>query len=264
MTLRSQAGAVILMYHSVATDDAARFIEPSNRISPAAFERQMAFLHARRRVVALSELVDDIARGRTSPAGTVCITFDDGYRDNLTIAAPILDKYRLPATLYLPTGLVERGENQWSDTLRLHPHLIEATHEQRMAALARFKCREPAPRLTMNWDEVRELVRRYPLFQIGGHTRDHIDLRRHRGEAARAEIAGCAEDIRRELGVRPQHFSFPYARGCADTRDMVIAAGWRSAVGMGEGRRIGAASDRYAMPRLQAPRGMLRLRFQLS
>jgi peptidoglycan/xylan/chitin deacetylase (PgdA/CDA1 family) len=264
MALRSQAGAVILMYHSVATDDAARFIEPANRIAPAAFERQMAFLRARRRVIALSELVDDIARGSTPPAGTVCITFDDGYRDNLTIAAPILEKYQLPATLYLPTGLVERGENQWSDTLRGHANLMEATHEERMAALAQFKSKEPPPRLTMNWDEVRSLVRRYPRFEIGGHTRDHLDLRCHRGEAARAQIAGCAEDIQRELGVRPRHFSFPYARWCADTRALVIAAGWRSAVGMGQGLRIGAASDRYAMPRLQAPRGMLRLRCQLA
>jgi peptidoglycan/xylan/chitin deacetylase (PgdA/CDA1 family) len=262
-------GAIILMYHSVAADAKARFIWPGNRIAPATFERQIAFISAHRRVVTLSELVDDIARGITPPAGTVCITFDDGYRDNLTIAAPILAKYQLPATLFLATGLVERAENQWSDTLYslasgargLHAQLIEARHEERLALLAGLKG-ERQPRLTMNWDEARELARRYPLFEIGGHTRDHIDLRRHGGEAARAEIAGCAEDIERELGVRPRHFSFPYARWSAETRAMVIAAGWRSAVGMGESVRIGARSDRFAMPRLQAPRYTMQLRFQ--
>lgn len=262
MALRSQAGAVILMYHSVADEAEARFVEPGNRIAPAAFERQMAFLAAHRRVVALSALVDDIARGLTPPAGTVCITFDDGYRDNLTIAAPILAQHRLPATLFLATGLVERGENQWSDTLysvsrkkHLHASLMEASHAERVAMLA-------GPRLTMNWDEVRELVRRYPLFEIGGHTRDHIDLRRHGGAAARAEIAGCAADIERELGLQPRHFSFPYARWSAETRAMVIDAGWRSAVGMGERMRIGARSDRFAMPRVQAPRSTTQLWFQ--
>jgi len=264
------------MYHSVADDAEACFIEPGNRMAPETFERQMGFLAAHRRVVALSELVEDIARGITPPAGTVCITFDDGYRDNLTIAAPILAKYKLPATLFLATGLVERAENQWSDTLYslssdsrgLHAQLIEARHEERLTALAGLaglagtKGSERLPRLTMNWDEARELVRRYPRFEIGGHTRDHIDLRRHGGEGARAEIAGCAEDIERELGVQPRHFSFPYARWSAETRGMVIGGGWRSAVGMGESVRIGARSDRFAMPRVHAPRYTLQLRLQ--
>ena len=58
------AGAIILMYHSVAQDDEARFIEPGNRIAPRLFEHQMAFLAAERRVVALSELVEAIADGK--------------------------------------------------------------------------------------------------------------------------------------------------------------------------------------------------------
>src|SRR5687767_9659555 len=171
MILMRPAGAVILMYHSVAHDDAARFIEPSNRIAPRLFERQMAFLAARRRVVALSELVEEIASGKSPSAGTVCITFDDGYRDNLTVAAPILEKYRLPATLFLATGYVERGENQWSDTLHavadrsLHARLLEASHGERMRVLDEFKAREKAPRLMLDWDEARRLVRRYPRFE---------------------------------------------------------------------------------------------------
>src|SRR6185503_7401563 len=198
------SGAVILMYHSVARDDEARFVEPANRIAPRLFEGQMAFLRAKRRVVALSRVVEDLARGRTPPAGTVCITFDDGYRDNLTVAAPILERYRLPATLFLATGLVERGENQWSDTLHslsrkdLHAQLLEASHAERMRVLDEFQAAVKAPRLMLDWDGVRELTRRYPRFEIGGHTRDHLDLTRHHGEA-RAQIEGCAADLRREL-----------------------------------------------------------------
>src|SRR6266850_3423573 len=120
-------GAIILMYHSVASNEAAPYIEAANRIDPRAFERQMAYLAAWRHVVALSQLVEEIATGRAPPAGTVCITFDDGYRDNLTIAAPILEKYRLPATLFLVTGYVERAETQSSDTL--HWLLTHATSQ---------------------------------------------------------------------------------------------------------------------------------------
>jgi peptidoglycan/xylan/chitin deacetylase (PgdA/CDA1 family) len=275
------AGAIILMYHSVAQDAEAKFIEPANHIPPPLFERQMAFLCEHRRVVPLSRLVDDIAAGKSPPAGTVCITFDDGYRDNLTVAAPILEKYRLPATLFVATGYVERGENQWSDTLHwlfthaaqeimsrtaLHAKLLEASHGDRIALLEEIRRKLVAgmpPRLGLDWDEARQLLRRYPLFEIGGHTRDHLDLTKHRGEA-RAQIDGCAEDLRRELGIEPRHFSYPYERWCPETRAAVIASGWASAVGTGPDVRIGRESDRFAMPRVEAPRSMTQLGFKTS
>ena len=269
------AGAIILVYHSVAADEAAPYIRPANRIHPGLFERQMAFLAAKRRVIALSELVDEIAAGRSPPVGTVCITFDDGYRDNLTVAAPILERYRLPATVFLATGYLERGEAQWSDTLHwllagravpaaVDAHLLEASHDERARLLGAVEPAATGRRLMLNWDEARELQRRYPLVEIGGHTRDHIDLRTHRGEAAREQIEGCAEDLRRELGLQPRHFSYPYERWCAETRQAVIDAGWTSAVGAHAPPRIGPGSDRYAMPRVEAPRTMTQLRFKTS
>jgi peptidoglycan/xylan/chitin deacetylase (PgdA/CDA1 family) len=242
------------------------------------FERQMAFLRDQRRVVPLSQLVDDILAGRSPAAGTVCITFDDGYRDNLTVAAPILEKYRLPATLFLATGFAERGEAQWSDTLHwllrghpcpawLHVRLLEARHEERIKLLDQI-WRELAPtgrppRLMLDWDEARRLVRDYPLFEIAGHTRDHIDLSKHAG-AARAQIDACAADLRRELGVEARHFAFPYGRSCDETRRAVIDAGWRCALIADARQRVVAATDRYAMPRVEAPRSMTQLAFKTS
>lgn len=297
------AGAIILMYHSVARSEAAKFIDPHNRVAPELFERQMFFLSRHRRVLPLARVVEEIASGRSPAAGTVCITFDDGYLDNLTVAAPVLEKYRLPSTLYLPTGYIERGETQWADVLYwlfryrtsdglsipslgierqdlasaagraaaralLHRRLLESSYDER-APLLREAERQlapapKAPRLTMKWDEVRELRRRYPLFEVGGHTRGHVDLRTHRGETARTQIMGCAEDLRRELGVEPEHFSFPYERWCAETREIVSGSGWRSAVGMGERYRIASDSDRFAMPRVESPYTMTGLRFKTS
>jgi peptidoglycan/xylan/chitin deacetylase (PgdA/CDA1 family) len=146
--------------------------------------------------------------------------------------------------------------------------LLEAIYDERRQLLAELENQllpeRGAPRLTMNWEDVRELRRRYPFFEIGGHTRDHINLRTHRGETARSQIAGCADDLRRELGVVPEHFSFPYARWCEETRAVVEGLGWRSAVGMGDSFRITAASDRFAMPRVESPRSMTEVRFKTS
>jgi peptidoglycan/xylan/chitin deacetylase (PgdA/CDA1 family) len=261
-------GAIILMYHSVAAEDAAAWIEPGNRVEPRTFERQMAFLAAERRVMPLAELVDTIADGRTLPADTVCITFDDGYRDNLTVAAPILERYRLPATLFVATGFVERGENQWSDTLHslsrkdLHAQLLEASHAERMRVLAELPPVK-TPRLMLDWEDLRGLARLYPRFEIGGHTRDHLDLTKHHSEA-RAQIEGCRADLRRELGIEPRHFSYPYGRWDAATRQAVIDTGWRSAVVTDAKGHIGPATDRYVMPRVEGPRSMTRFAFKTS
>lgn len=296
-------GAIILMYHSIASDGTAEYVDPRNRISPALFEQQMAFLAEYRRVASLSQVVDQISSNASPPAGTVCITFDDGYLDNLTVAAPILEKYKLPATLYLATGYVERVEAQWADILYwlrkrrtsdklslpfaglegvslttpaaqaavwalLHSHLLESSYDNRIRLLSDVKRQlAPAgklPQLGMNWDDVRELCRRYPRFEIGGHTRDHIDLRTHHGEVALLQLNGCASDLRRELGLEPGHFSFPYGRCCAETRDMVRAGGWKSAVGDTGDLRITAASDPFSMQRVEAPRTSTALRFKTS
>ena len=296
-------GAIVLMYHSVADDDDARFIDPAHRMAPSLFERQMAFLRRRRNVIPYSQLIATIEAGDTPPAGTVCITFDDGYLDNLHIAAPILERLGLPATLFLATGYVARRQAQWADTLHadfqyrsvdrlsipplgldaldlsnaavrrharrvLHRHLIEAAFDEREAVLAQvaqqLQPRGERPRTTLGWDEVRELRRRHPAFELGGHTRDHVDLRRHDGALGAAEIGGCAHDIERETGQRPRDFSFPYGRWSERAQALVRAAGWRSAVGAGTAIRIGAQSDRFAVPRVEAPLSMAALRFMTS
>jgi peptidoglycan/xylan/chitin deacetylase (PgdA/CDA1 family) len=297
------AGAIILMYHSVAGREVAGFVEPQMRMSPEMFDRQMCFLSRHRRVVSLSKVVQEIVAGTSPAVGTICITFDDGYLDTLTIAAPILEKYKFPATLYLATGYVQRRETQWADVLHwlfgfrtvdrlsipsvglqgvslaspvhranafaiLHAYLLGSMRDERSRVLGEVeRALKPAgrpPRLTLDWDEVRELRHRYPLIEFGGHTRDHIDLRRYGGEVARAQIDGCADDLRRELGIEPQHFSFPYERWSVETREAVIASGWRSAVGEGNRFRIVAGSDRFTMPRVEAPATMTALRFKTS
>ena len=296
-------GAVILMYHSIAEDENARFVEPRMRMSPVMFERQMRFLASNRRVVPLSQMVRDISNGISPVPGTVCITFDDGYLDNLTVAAPILERYNLPATLYLATGYVERAEAQWADVLQwlfcfrtsdrlsvpsaglqssdlgtsahrdsalstLHKKLLGCSREERSRLLEEIRSqllpRVEHPRLTMGWDDVRELRRRYPSFEIGGHTRDHIDLSGHGADVVRTQIAECANDLRRELSIEAGHFSFPYERWNPMAREAVISTGWHSAVGAGDAYRIVAGSDRYTMPRIEAPRSMTGLRFKTS
>jgi peptidoglycan/xylan/chitin deacetylase (PgdA/CDA1 family) len=295
-------GAVILMYHSIPCDDLRRFVAPANRLDRKVFDRQMAFLRKNRTVLPLAHLVEYIDAGRPPPPKTVCITFDDGYLDTFTVAAPILAKYELSATVFLATGYIARAEPQWADLLHwmltwrschrfslpnafaghldlsvpkhlvaavgfLHRRLLEANYPNRMELLRIVEHQlcpvGTLPRLTMTWADVREMCRKYPNIAIGGHTRNHVDLSVHYQEdVASLEIEGCAVDIRSELSMDVEHFSFPYGRSCEETRRFVRESGWKSAVAAGSGVRITSKSDRFAMPRISAPNHVRELAFK--
>ncbi len=266
------------MYHSVAKGDASRFMDPRNHVPAAAFEQQVTFLASRRRVVALSDLVSMIRCRQPLAPDTVAVTFDDGYLDNLAVAAPILKRYGVPATLFLPTGYIDRTEPQWIDQaytlferssayclewdadgsrhsfdLR-HPadraeayrivcgRLLVASADERRAMLTvlheRLRPAEQPPRLTLSWDDVRTLLREYPGFEIGGHTGEHLDLTRASPEQACAEMRSCMDRIREQTGRPPRHFSFPYGRTSAGLRRLVADAGFDSACGGGGGDAV--------------------------
>lgn len=296
----SPIGAVILMYHSVSTPERRSWHDPSNTIDANLFRRQMTFLARHRRVVGLSDLVATIRKGEEPPAGTVVVTLDDGYLDNLEVAAPILAELGLPALLYLCTGYVGRGENQWVDRVHtifrtrsrenlalpgrstpirldhgpversaraeINSAMIRGNLDQRQVLLAalteQLQPRETGPRLTMNWDEARRLRDNYDLMELGVHTSDHCDLLNADSAVRDHEITTCRDEFRRELGYEPAHFSFPYGRSDADGRKLVEAAGLSSAVASGARRQITSASDPYQLTRIAAPESMTFFRYK--
>jgi peptidoglycan/xylan/chitin deacetylase (PgdA/CDA1 family) len=101
-------------------------MEANADISPERFEQQLSFLSRWRRVVALDETL------RTSPRrGVVAITFDDGYRDNLTVALPLLEKFQLPMTLFVTAGFLGRDSFLSEPELRKlskHPLVTIGAH----------------------------------------------------------------------------------------------------------------------------------------
>jgi peptidoglycan/xylan/chitin deacetylase (PgdA/CDA1 family) len=288
-------------YHSVPDRPIQRWIDPRYAVAPKIFEMQMEFLARRRKVVSISGLVSRLERGDVPETGTVVISFDDGYRDTLEVAAPIMERYGLPAIVYLSTGEVTRGVNQWVDELysafqsrtkhrlrldgpdaplfdldkedvllqaynSIERRLLAAHRSEREALLDEVKAQlrplECPPRLMLTWQEVRELTRRHPRFEIGVHTRDHIDLTACEGEVARAELESSMADVTREVKEKVEHFAFPYGRTNEHTREIVAQASLRSAV-IGESRsRVQGGTDRFAMPRVEVGGAMTRFRFR--
>ena len=290
----------ILMYHSVAGDVDGRWIAPRNRMDPHRFEAQMRFLSRHRRVISLDTLLDTIQRNRPIPPGTVLLTFDDGYRDNLEAAAPILQRYHLPAVLYLCTGYISRGENQWADVLysaircRRHERLMleeeppfdlsqpagreaayravaerllsadRATRDALLeAVVAQLKPDGQPARQTLTWDEVRRLATRYPDFALGVHTADHLDLSSMSAEQALDEARRSVAQFKAELGQHPEHFSFPYCRAAPGVPQRLAKLGFRSAMttqGVPHGMKLNSMDLR----RCEAPQSQNLLRYRTS
>ena len=103
---------VILMYHRVLPEfDPLR---PDDITLPV-FARCMRTLKRFFNVVPLSEAVDGLRKGLL-PRRSVAITFDDGYADNVTSAAPVLAELGLPATVFVTSGFLDGGR-MWNDTV---------------------------------------------------------------------------------------------------------------------------------------------------
>jgi peptidoglycan/xylan/chitin deacetylase (PgdA/CDA1 family)/CelD/BcsL family acetyltransferase involved in cellulose biosynthesis len=108
---RTEPAARILYYHGV-NNDVGPF---SSAISIQRFEQEMRFVAKHYRVVSLRELVNHL--DSDSPEMVVAITFDDGYKDNYENAFPILQRYQVPATIFLTTGALDSGEPLWFERL---------------------------------------------------------------------------------------------------------------------------------------------------
>lgn len=106
----------ILTYHRVLPDALFKgYLFPSLAVSESMFERQMAVLAARCSVVTIEEGLREIESGRSQKKPLVAVTFDDGYADNILVAAPIMGKHGIRATFFVVAGFVGTDAELWYD-----------------------------------------------------------------------------------------------------------------------------------------------------
>jgi peptidoglycan/xylan/chitin deacetylase (PgdA/CDA1 family) len=106
--------AVILTYHSAVNSPASFSVWQHN--SATQLEEHFAWISRNCNCISLQELIGALARGRLEP-DTVAITFDDGYANNLHVALPLLERYKLPATFFVVAGCIGSGRLIWTESL---------------------------------------------------------------------------------------------------------------------------------------------------
>jgi len=195
MRLSPRTTPMILMYHGIAcvADDPNQLC-----VSPDRFAAQMTWL-ARRglRGVSVGTLVDAIHAGKQR--GLVGITFDDGYDNVLSTAAPELQRHGFGATAFIISDRLG-GTNEWDDG--------------------------PAWRL-LDGDQVRELAS--AGIEIGSHGATHVRLAGLDDDTLTAEIATSRANLSALLGTTIRGFAYPYGSMDSNARAAVGRAGYEYA-----------------------------------
>ena len=235
-----QAALFVFIFHRVvARHDALLPAEPD----AGQFDWMMRFVSRNFNVLCFGDAVDRLRRGDL-PAAAACVTFDDGYRDNYTVALPILQRHGLSATFFIATGFLDGGR-MWNDDvieavraaaggsvdwspyglarhdlsdtaamrrcldatlgmLKYRPHRERA---QTAREIARHAGVDEVSSLMMRSDEVRALRR--AGMEVGAHTCSHPILALLDDGEARAEIAGGKAQLEAIIGERVDVFAYP-------------------------------------------------------
>lgn len=169
----------VILFHRVSDDT-----RDNLTVGVEQFDRQMALLRQHCHPVSLQEVLNS-REIPPSDRPRVAVTFDDGYLDNYTNAAPILLRHGIPAAFFVSTGIVNSDQPFPHDVRRGNAHIP-----------------------TMTWNQIREM--HDWGFAIGSHSVSHIDCAAESIDRVRAELMQSKLDLERELGVKSPVFAYPY------------------------------------------------------
>jgi peptidoglycan/xylan/chitin deacetylase (PgdA/CDA1 family) len=292
-------GVPILAYHGVTERPASGLANLRRLHVPKdLFEVQLKLIRSRWAPVALSTLCEALSAGRPLPRRSVVVTIDDGYRNALTVALPLLRQYSVPATLFVVTGSdrsqmwIDRLETaissttatelRWEDrALPLHSERqrlgairtvvprLERLGSEREAKVQRLVDSLGGPaqqpdddRDLLSWDEVRAL--RDAGVEIGSHADLHEPLT-ERNAQADAALRASHETLVRELGDGRYGLSYPFGAWSDGLAAAARRAGFYCAVTGDPGlNRVGGSLFSLRRQLIGADDDSLRLRAALS
>jgi peptidoglycan/xylan/chitin deacetylase (PgdA/CDA1 family) len=222
----------ILTYHAISDEVSERFAKFAVR--PKELEAQVACLvEEGRSIVSVSRYADALRRGEPLEDAVV-LTFDDGFRDFLTDALPILDRHGATATLYVATGYLG-GSSRWLADVGEGGRAMLSTAEVREVAAAGI--------------------------EIGGHSHTHRELDRLSTSDLADEITTCTRILEDALGAPVRSFAYPFGYHHAGVRRAVRDGGYASACAVGH-LPSSVTDDPYALRRWIVPRDMSLTEFQ--
>jgi peptidoglycan/xylan/chitin deacetylase (PgdA/CDA1 family) len=221
---RPAPGVVVLIYHRVGARTPVEVDLPVEL-----FDEQMAALAEERRVLTIDEALVrlDAPPGDPDEPDPVVVTFDDGTADFVDVALPVLERHRVPATLYLATGFVDDGRSF------------------------------PDDGTPVSWAGLRDAVAT-DLVTVGSHTHTHALLDRLAPDLAADELDRSMARIEDELDRPARHFAYPKAVAPSAETDGAVRARFASAALAGSRPNAYGRTDAHRLARtpIQVSDGM--------
>lgn len=245
----AEDGVALFLFHGVIARQRWKVRNTNRKHLPVDdFVQVLRKLRAAGTAVSMDQVADAAEHGTQLPPRAFAVTFDDGFRNNLTVAAPVLADLAIPATYYITSGFVEMNSRSWIDRieqameLRMNGalslpwgkrrydgaaqavvllgeirHRVKSDPALSPDSIADDLCRqlgagalEPDEELDakLTWDQVRDLAAA-PDSLLGGHSHSHAILSFLDEPALEREIRLPLQLLQSKAGVRTSHFSYP-------------------------------------------------------
>jgi peptidoglycan/xylan/chitin deacetylase (PgdA/CDA1 family) len=262
------AGGCVFTLHSVLPDDDV-LPKENNHVSRRFLDAAVAYYKKNGiAIVTLDEALNMAVNQRDKPY--VCFTFDDGYRDNASLALKIFDKYDAPFTIYITSAALDRSmgeywwgqlrhvvrDNQHLEIPQLGKTLRAVTNAEKITAydtIARaikqgdlsvadadaifshygVTREEALDRDCLTEAELTALAANHSRVQVGAHATRHEPLASLPSDVAASDIADNKQRLERLTGRDIRHFAYPYGdrQSCGPREfDLARKAGFASAV----------------------------------
>lgn len=225
----------ILVYHQISKAPPRGAPFRSLYVSPSAFSRQMAMLKLLGyQGLSMGALLPYLRGEKTGKV--VGITFDDGYRNNLTHALPVLQRQGFSSTCYAVSGLLGKT-NEWDQGIGIAQVPLMTADELRL------------------WGAGGQ--------EVGSHTQSHVRLLQSDDPTALAEMTGDRSALEGLLATPVRHFCYPFGEYAPQHVAMARQAGFQTATTTQRGRSS-AGNDLMALPRVPVVRSTSLLVFWLK
>lgn len=213
--------------------------------------------------VSLDEVQAWLEKKATIRQKFICLTFDDGYRDNLIHGLPVLEKHAVPATIYVtncfPNGtgilwwyLFEthaknakqlkinsslcRFDFSWKTSEQAHAQFGKISEAIKSIPIAELptvlmeafektalEFEALCRSVSLSWEEI-SLISKHPLITIGAHTMQHVSVKQQAKSDVENEMRSSKQELEHFIGKEVKHFAYPFG-GTFDVglRDLELA-----------------------------------------
>jgi len=280
----------VLVYHRVDSLNAQPRLDPQNlSATPEQFDQHMRLISTEYHPVSAEDLLAAVLNNKDLPPRAVLVTVDDGYRDFKKHIWPIVNRYGIRPVLFVPTAYVGTGVFWWdrlydalqrttlkqvetpvglhslstfSDRhylfMQLAHHMKKSPFNKALVEINDLCCQLVSDpffegRITLDWDDLRELVR--AGVTVAPHTHTHPALGNVTPEQVQFEISESQRLVMTELGSLTYLFAYPYGSHSsigALTGNTLRNSGFQLAFTMNPGRVHLEYDDHMYLPRIES------------